>query len=912
MLRSLLLATALLALFSVPLVAEDSGPGPTKVSEQSFDLGSLLSKSFYDIARMPTRLTSYNSHDDAAKATYVCCRPDQEEDIARALKANAAFLTLYPYSDYADDTLMHNARVNSVQRHFRGEIEAYAALVARYPDSDLADDACWGLAMMHSRDKARPEATQALLRLVRNYPNSTWADDAYALLAKEYKDLDNEAGALEALNLLATKYPASDYCPKAIFAVGKKYESMGNYAAAIRTYRELQRRYPYSDMADDAQFAIGNCYRAAEDDVAALEAYEFIIHQLPGSGMTKPAMREANTIYKRLSGRGRRGATADRYNMNMRCPCKIAMDLFDKAAHHQRYRMYKSAVELYTQFINRFPGNDNFDDAIYNIGICYLELNMLFAEINQARGPDDLFRLKVEWEDALGSRAKMPAKGHLSAVEDAAGAFEFVAYRLPGSPWRDDALYQLARSYEDSGRRAEEAMMYQQLLLSFPGSQHEMEALVRLMRYYGDPKNFPGCVKLYGRLAKAYPSVFPLNLADSPSDFKLLMKLYRRHTDFAWEEYNHHHIPYRLTLSDLQQDADFYIAALQMKRGQYRSAIKMLKNLARRPTCDFAASAQFLIARAYEKRGDTKNARTYYNKILQQHPLSGLADDAQMCLGALGNSEDFGPIFERIAAKFGPLPGDMDVWASDELVVVAPWTATAKMRAYNLPNIWRQARADLGAWTGHEPQERQIIYLAESGGRTQAGNPIRLCACQIGDPPRWSLGFRELAENAMLGGGARSIAQFQPAITRGLSDFAAASLQLALVSETRDAVGSAVAVVLPNQEVLDARKRALEALQEYVRNTPDVKKLTPQVVCGMLYSLLDQQGLAKDSLADWQPYAKLFRTWDEAGGAKSPEQSASLFVEGINKAFGTDLTQQMKEWGFPVAATTMTRLPGRS
>ena len=45
--------------------------------QEVFDLTQAVGTSFDEIALLPTRLTSFNQHDDAARATYTCCKPWQ-------------------------------------------------------------------------------------------------------------------------------------------------------------------------------------------------------------------------------------------------------------------------------------------------------------------------------------------------------------------------------------------------------------------------------------------------------------------------------------------------------------------------------------------------------------------------------------------------------------------------------------------------------------------------------------------------------------------------------------------------------------------------------------------------------------------------------------------------------------------
>ena len=51
------------------------------------DIGKSLRPGFAEIALLPTRLTYYNMHEDAAIASYTCCKPWQEEEIRLAAAA---------------------------------------------------------------------------------------------------------------------------------------------------------------------------------------------------------------------------------------------------------------------------------------------------------------------------------------------------------------------------------------------------------------------------------------------------------------------------------------------------------------------------------------------------------------------------------------------------------------------------------------------------------------------------------------------------------------------------------------------------------------------------------------------------------------------------------------------------------
>lgn len=604
---------------------------------EEFDISKTFQPSFHDIALLPSRLTYYNQHADAATASYTCCKPSQHKKILQAIKA---FLDTYSNSDFADDTLMHYAWVNSVRKDFRAQVAAYDTVLARYGDSHMTDDAAWHLSRLYSRDKDHLAAINTLNLLITEFPQSTWADDAHMLLVREFDAVDDERATIDTLGALAYKHPTSDHCVKALSLLMKKCFSVESYDQAIRVAEDLIGRYPMSDYADDAQMMIADSLRLKGEWLPALEGYDYLIHTMSGSGNTNRAMREANNLRQRVNRSGRRLA-GELYDLLAWNPGREAADLWDRAQDHENYRGYAQAIDLYREFIHRFPGHDNFDDAFYHIGECYRQMKILFEELGKAKGPEDLFRLQDRYADATGTYTMTPQRDEVMAIQDATSAYATIINDFHGSPLRDDALYKIAEAYtpyEDPEHvSADTAFTLQELLLHFPGSDYEFEALVKVIRFYADSKNYEVSQEMYPQMAAATPDLFPPGLVSDKDTFLQLMNLYKRHTEHAWFEAHHHHIPYVMTSPDLVQPALYYQAALLMGQGKSGRAARMLKALLRARTGDFAAPATYLLARCYQKLGRTEQARTALEELATTHQQSGLADDADWLLTELDN-----------------------------------------------------------------------------------------------------------------------------------------------------------------------------------------------------------------------------------------------------------------------------------
>ncbi len=488
---------------------------PAVVAEE-FDISETLRPSFSDIALLPSRLTYYNQHDDAATASYTCCKPYQHKEIMDAIKANEVFLDTYPLSDFADDTLMHYAWITSVQKDYRAQVAAYDLLLSQYPATHMADDAAWHLSQLYSRDKDHLAAIDTLNFLIATWPYSTWADDAHMLLVREFNEVDDELATIEVLEGLAERHPTSDHCAAALALLAGKYIEVENYQAAREVCEDLIHRYPMSDWADDAQMMIANSLRLEGKWLPAIDAYEYLIHEMYGSSHTNKAMREVNNLRRRVNRSRSTRLGEEMYDPLAWNPGREAQDLWDRAAHHENYRAYANAIDLYRQFIDQFPGNDNFDDAFYHIGECYRQMKILFEEINKAKGPEDLFRVNQRYADATGARQVPKVANEALAIRDASSAYATIVNHFYGSPLRDDALYKIAEAYtpykEPEKVTADNAFTLQELLIHFPGSEYEFEAMVKVVRFYADPKNYEISLTMYPQIAAAMPELFPPGL----------------------------------------------------------------------------------------------------------------------------------------------------------------------------------------------------------------------------------------------------------------------------------------------------------------------------------------------------------------------------------------------------------------
>jgi len=851
---------------------------------QDVNISGITGSAFSDLALLPTRLTAYNQHDDAATASYTCCRVRQEKQIKAAIEANEAFLNRFGDTSFADSTLIHYARVASfLPDAYRNQEWACRTLLESYSDSDLADDAAWILGNLYESAGDRESAIKVFEFSVKKWPDGCWADHCLHCLIDLYTFLDDKASALDTLNELAYKYPKSEFCAQGLSRLADSYMSSQDYDSAINASKDVIRDFPFSDLADDSQMRIANCLRLMGKKAEAMEAFADLIDKWYGSSHTNTAMREFNTLSREFRTNGR--VVRQAYDPETMNPAKDAQILWDKATYLEKNGHHSSAISMFREFIDKYPGGDMMDDAWFRIGEVAIRQDQLFQNINAAKGPEDMDRLRDDYTASTDDGSIPPTDGSLSSVEIARQAFAHVANDLKGSELQCQALGMVARGFIKYGEiedviSTDAAFTYQEIVIHFPASSSRPPwftdgvwptyALCRLITYYADPKNWEDAREMYPALAAEYPAVFPIGLETDGDAFYELMGLYALKTNHVYFEMERH-IPYNIAPSDLVTYSRYYRAAMMMDRGQFSDAIEILRPIISMNGHPLVAPAAYLCGQAALRTGDAGAARDAFEFIIADHKNSGLADDARSLLDDPSSQ-----------------PMDCDVYRGKNVIVDCPFTRAALMRQYNMPNVWDESMSIVNDWAGI-PSDAPLQIIVSKGDASGRGNPCIVAGDQIKDPPMWSLGLSQISSSGI----SRAIPDMSKmnVIAEGIGQFVAASLQYDLVTETRDAIGSATAVKLPQQEVIDSRNAALKALEDYIIAGEDAE-ISPSVVAGMMYSLLDTGGYSKDRLIDREPY-RLFFSELKRGGA---EKERDIFTMAIRAAFGDRCTQQIKDW----------------
>lgn len=173
--------------------------------------------------------------------------------------------------------------------------------------------------------------------------------------------------AIEKASKVLTYHPDSKWADDALWLIGKSYFNMGDYSLAERKFKELVVNHPESKFADDAYYFMGLSQIELQTENLAIESFEKIESEFKNS-------EYMDEIY------------------------------FNKGRLAANKKDYAEAIDLFRQFLERYPKEDSAGLAAFTMGQCYEELGEHYSAYKEYRlvkkyGPSR----KLEFESSLAA-----------------------------------------------------------------------------------------------------------------------------------------------------------------------------------------------------------------------------------------------------------------------------------------------------------------------------------------------------------------------------------------------------------------------------------------------------------------------------------------------------------------------------
>lgn len=175
-----------------------------------------------------------------------------------------------------------------------------------------------------------------------------------------YNSADN-AAAVEHFQQIIDNYPYSEHAVLAELKIADAYYADGKYDEALSYYRDFSELHPQHDRVPYTLHRAAQCHyqqsRSPDrDQTATIESLKYLdqlITRYPHSAEA----REAEETWKELR-------------------TKLAQHDMQIADYYMERDEFQSAADRYRGVLNKYPGLGLDAEALYNLGLCYTEMNL--------------------------------------------------------------------------------------------------------------------------------------------------------------------------------------------------------------------------------------------------------------------------------------------------------------------------------------------------------------------------------------------------------------------------------------------------------------------------------------------------------------------------------------------------------
>jgi TolA-binding protein len=345
----------------------------------------------------------------------------------------------------------------------------------------------------------------------------------YVGAAKMCRLLKDFEGAISYLQNFLTAYPNDPNTSEALYTLGDIYANdltgIGTEKNAISDYQAILTRYPKSPLVDDALFSIGKMHEKAKESELALNSYRELIARYPASSFAaqaKERIRWITTFQPNPSGeslnklaellaslisgeaKGESAFHLGEIYLNDLKDFNAAAKMFASAIQNKvaepnladaflyRARALQllaernrsaadTAMHAYEEFLSRYPNNEHSAEAGAQVAL----LRISQAEQGDPVKTAEDFVLKYP-ASTLGDVIVLAAGDSMQArrrYERASLAYEQLLAWFPLSSLREEALFQLGKSLQESGKKDSAQVILTSYLKTYPDGPHGAEVL---------------------------------------------------------------------------------------------------------------------------------------------------------------------------------------------------------------------------------------------------------------------------------------------------------------------------------------------------------------------------------------------------------------------------------------------------
>lgn len=385
--------------------------------------------------------------------------------------------------------------------------------------------------------------------------------------------------AIKKASKVLTFNPKSNWVDDALFLIGKSYYNLGDYPKAERKFQELVTSFSKSNLVEESYYYLGLSRYKEGNKVEATEA---LVSLLDNPKMKK---RKSEVCFE------------------------LGKIKFEEGE-------YAEAINFYKRMLEQYPKDELNPEAQFRIGQGYFELKDFtqakesFSKVRKYGKLGDLLYQSIYWTGESAYSLKDYKEG-LKIFSDLSREKKYTKY-LPGIELKIAEGYKLSDSLDQALKK------YEEISLTFPGTEESAEAYYRA-----------GLINLEEkRDLKKAQELFDKTKTDRPASPFARLSL-EKSADISKLSSFQEQVSKEESLKVAEPFfhlAEFYLTEMNLPESalvEYQTIVDKY------PESEYAPKSVYAVAWIYENiYQDSAKASEYYHKIIGQYPNSDYSKKA--------------------------------------------------------------------------------------------------------------------------------------------------------------------------------------------------------------------------------------------------------------------------------------------
>ena len=538
------------------------------------------------------------------------------EDAETATRWYERSLERFPQGPLADDARLGLARswealgkIEEARQAYRALIDEDSRLVSQARRQlgrlERSQEVCWQTVFDSAEAAYEAEdyagAAAQFARLTQEDVPAEWGAEGWSGLGWTRYQQEDFAGAVEAFHRLQEAFPAHGLASEAGLVRARAFERAGRQAEALEAFLQVARSGP-PDQAGIAWFQAAGLQEQLGDPAAALQSLEQLLEQAPNFEDLDAALYQkawlltesqrsvaAETVWQRLHDE----------HASSRFWADATYRLAERALRAER-------LEQAGQWLAQLQDRDSLPDDIRS-HTWYLQAQWAAAEERWEDVPEPLERLRAEFPDS--------------------------PLRLPAEYWIAEARYQ-QQEYEQA------AAALERLSQEITDDSESWLAMVplRSAQILAEQERWEAAEEVAGTIAARFPGFRQQYQADLVIG---RCRAARGQYPQAREAFEQVVRSPEGGASQAAAEAQWRIGKSYQQQGDYAAALRAFELVERLfPYPKWQAAALLHRGQCHQRRGEPDEARRVYQRLLQEHPQTVPAREAQAQVSRPGASSE--------------------------------------------------------------------------------------------------------------------------------------------------------------------------------------------------------------------------------------------------------------------------------